>query len=47
MYLLKNIKKVYADDKNKETALNNISISFPNSGMVFVVGKVDLERQLY
>ena len=39
MYLLKNIKKVYADDKNKETALNNISISFPNSGMVFVVGK--------
>lgn len=39
MYLLKNIKKVYADDKNKETALNNVSISFPNSGMVFVVGK--------
>lgn len=39
MYLLKNIKKVYADDKNKETALNDISISFPNSGMVFVVGK--------
>ena len=39
MLQLRNISKVYKNGKSRITALKNVSIDFPEKGMVFVVGK--------
>ena len=39
MLQLRNITKIYKNGQNEVVALDNVSIDFPNTGMVFVVGK--------
>ena len=40
MIELKNVSKIYKSKKAKDTiALKNISIKFPEKGLVFIIGK--------
>ncbi len=40
MISIKDLTKIYKNKKGKEVkALNNISLTFPNKGMIFIVGK--------
>ena len=37
---ISNVSKIYTSDKNKETvALDNVSLSFPNAGLIVIIGK--------